>query len=1331
MKQLLLKIMLLCLVGTTAVAQTNTWIGGGANTNWNTLANWSLNAVPTAANDVVIPTGFTVNQNVAATVKSINLQGNSTLALTTSFTFTDASTFGPNTVVTWSSGTIDGGGTLTNNGVINLTSAALKVINGDVTLNNAGTFNITSNGDFWIVQGIFNNQATGILDLQADSGNITWSGGNLHVLNNTGIIKKTTSTGEAEIVVEVNNNGGVISVESGTLSFQNTIGKNLTNGTYNVSSGATFDWDGTISLSGVLEGVIDGTLNWNNIVSVSTSATFDFSGSGDFNWTNGQLTGGGTLTHVGNLNLTTPSIKYLMGDTTLNNEGTFNIASNGDLWIVQGVFNNEATGIIDLQVDSANISYSGGTSHILNNFGTIKKTNSTGEAQIIVELNNNNGTISVETGVLSFQGTDVKNLNNGFYNVFSGATFDWDGTVAGSGTMRGTINGSLNWNNILTIAGNATFDFDGSGDFNWTSNNLTGGGTLTNKSILKLTTTGIKYLIGDTTLNNEGTFNIASNGDFWIVQGIVNNKVNGVIDLQADSGDITWSGGISHVLNNAGIIKRTTSTGEAQIVVEVNNNDGIISVESGTLSFQGTIGKNLTDGTYNVFNGATLDWDGTINLLGTLTGTIDGTLNWNNIVNVAATTSATFNFTGSGSFNWTNSNLSGGGTLINQSTINLTTTALKVITGDTTLNNEGTINITSVGDLWVVQGILNNQTSGIIDLQGDNGDISFSGGTSHIFNNFGLLKKSSGASSSTIFTTTTNSGIIDVQTGTLSFNDAYPFNNAVDGIIKGVGTIDLPSPTNYTNNGTFAPGSSPGTLTVLGTYKSTPTSVLDIELNGLTQSTEYDLLAITGTNAIFEGNVNITMGFEANIGNSFTVATVSGLITTKNLVTPIIVDHEGKRYTFDVTYPNDKAVLLTISDKVDIQAPDVLTQDITVQLDASGNASITPLQIDNGSTDNCTLTPNLLFGLDVTTFTCADLGANTVTLTVTDEAGNFADATAIVTVEDTINPTAVTQNITVQLDASGNASITTSQIDNGSSDNCSVATLSLDTTDFTCADLGTNTVNLTVTDQSGNSSSASAIVTVEDTINPTAITQNITVQLDASGNASITTSQIDNGSSDNCSVTTLSLDTTDFTCADLGANTVNLTVTDQSGNTSSASATVTVEDNINPTIICADGFEVESEGGYTLPDYYSDNEVTADDNCTFTVIQTPIPGTIMPHGDYIIQFEVNDTAGNSATCFFELKVIDTTLGVDEQELTESDIIMFPNPTYDYITIKNTSRLELLNVEVYDVLGKLIYRIDLKNMGLTKEISLQNLSSGMYLIEINALNNSITKRVIKQ
>ena len=64
----ILQLLLFVLVGSTAIAQTNTWSGEGANTNWNTVGNWSLNAVPTATNDVVIPTGFTVNLNVAVRV---------------------------------------------------------------------------------------------------------------------------------------------------------------------------------------------------------------------------------------------------------------------------------------------------------------------------------------------------------------------------------------------------------------------------------------------------------------------------------------------------------------------------------------------------------------------------------------------------------------------------------------------------------------------------------------------------------------------------------------------------------------------------------------------------------------------------------------------------------------------------------------------------------------------------------------------------------------------------------------------------------------------------------------------------------------------------------------------------------------------------------------------------------------------------------------------------------------------------------------------------------------------------------------------------------------
>ncbi|WP_452225712.1 hypothetical protein, partial [Lacinutrix cladophorae] len=120
----------------------------------------------------------------------------------------------------------------------------------------------------------------------------------------------------------------------------------------------------------------------------------------------------------------------------------------------------------------------------------------------------------------------------------------------------------------------------------------------------------------------------------------------------ADAGNISWSG-TPGVLNNEGLIKKTTSSGIAAIVLPINNNDGTIQVESGTLSFQNTLGKNFTDGTYNVFVGASMNWDTTINPSGTLEGNIVGNLNWNSILNIPDGENATFNFSETDNFNWT------------------------------------------------------------------------------------------------------------------------------------------------------------------------------------------------------------------------------------------------------------------------------------------------------------------------------------------------------------------------------------------------------------------------------------------------------------------------------------------------------------------------------------------------------------------------------------------------------------------------------------------------------------------------------------------------------
>ena len=64
------------------------------------------------------------------------------------------------------------------------------------------------------------------------------------------------------------------------------------------------------------------------------------------------------------------------------------------------------------------------------------------------------------------------------------------------------------------------------------------------------------------------------------------------------------------------------------------------------------------------------------------------------------------------------------------------------------------------------------------------------------------------------------------------------------------------------------------------------------------------------------------------------------------------------------------------------------------------------------------------------------------------------------------------------------------------------------------------------------------------------------------------TLDIDNGSSDACGIASLSLSQTDFDCSHVGTNEVILTVTDVNGNQSTATATVTVEDDVDPTMYC-------------------------------------------------------------------------------------------------------------------------------------------------------------------
>lgn len=236
---------------------------------------------------------------------------------------------------------------------------------------------------------------------------------------------------------------------------------------------------------------------------------------------------------------------------------------------------------------------------------------------------------------------------------------------------------------------------------------------------------------------------------------------------------------------------------------------------------------------------------------------------------------------------------------------------------------------------------------------------------------------------------------------------------------------------------------------------------------------------------------------------------------------------------------------------------------IPVQLDANGNTSITPQLVDAGSSDACGIA-NL--ELDQTSFDCGDVGENIVTLSVKDINGNTSSCQANIRVEDHTAPKALTQDITVQLDDNGEASITPADVDDGSQDICGITSMNVSPNSFDCSQVGDNTVTLTVTDIGGNIKTADATVTIEDKVAPIVSCKNITVQLDENGSASITTVDIDNGSSDACGIEDLSLNKTSFTCSDIGIQTVSLTATDKNGNSSSCTANVNILDHLAPII---------------------------------------------------------------------------------------------------------------------------------------------------------------------
>ena len=295
----------------------------------------------------------------------------------------------------------------------------------------------------------------------------------------------------------------------------------------------------------------------------------------------------------------------------------------------------------------------------------------------------------------------------------------------------------------------------------------------------------------------------------------------------------------------------------------------------------------------------------------------------------------------------------------------------------------------------------------------------------------------------------------------------------------------------------------------------------------------------------------------------------------------------------------------------------------------------------NNAFGTATVTDNCSSGLLATSSTAAEINTSgciystTRTWTVTDNCGNIGTNSQTVTyTRDTTAPVlvGVPANTSAQCNALPVAATVTA------TDGCSVATVSAAVdviTPGSCSGNYSITRTWTATDLCGNSSTASQIITVTDTTPPVllGIPANVIVQCNAipavPGVGVVT-------ATDNCGTATVTgpvIVNTAGSCVGSSIITRTWTATDQCGNSTTATQTITVTDTTAPilanipsnvSVLCS-----------SIPSPPASGVVTATDNCSAATVSASVdvitPGSCS--GSFIITrtWTATDQCGNSAT----------------------------------------------------------------------------------------------------
>ena len=722
-------------------------------------------------------------------------------------------------------------------------------------------------------------------------------------------------------------------------------------------------------------------------------------------WIGGELMGDSTQTSVidtleipanASLEIRGSGVKTLnrwafihQGTAIWQDQGVIRFTNNA-------VFENRETASFNISNDRAMsfIVPDGGT---FKNMGTLSKTGGSSQSFISVHFENT-GTVNVNSGTVQIDLTS--NSITADFNTLSGTILEFRNgphTLDSVSVMGGTMEIqdaqlSLKGDGLF-IATTATVTMTGSeslvngdgvliidGVFNWNRAEISGSGGMTINNILNIGGNSPKIL--GRNLDNLNTINWAGDGALRVIDNAhIQNQSGAAINMQDDAllDFFDENGG---TFTNLGTVNKTGGNTFSTIDLPFTN-QGIVNINASGLKLT----RSITDetGIYDIAANSQLILDAdaheftgeaSISGAGTLVSTggsttIDAAYDGSgkivieggefsfsspdtvsNLTQSGGILGGSGHLTVNGDYEWSNGTLQGSaGILLNgNTTISGTLSELKLIDGQT-VTNTGTINYTGLADIRLANNAqIIIDTSAAFNLQTD-ADIAkdFGAPSGGSITNNGMFSKNNSPGTTTIEADFQNNGTLEIQSGTLNFNQILV--NAVDGTLQGSAILNITNAV-FNNNGNINPGTSPGILTIGGDYSQGATSTLNIEINGPNPGSGYDQLDVSASSVTLNGALNFTLpdNYRPEVTDVFEV------LTYQNRNSQFSAINGPPDATFDTQYNANNLIITNI---IMPNRPPVAVDDQLATNEDAANA--TNVLSNDGDPDN---DPISLFGFE-------------------------------------------------------------------------------------------------------------------------------------------------------------------------------------------------------------------------------------------------------------------------------------------------------------------------------------------------------------------------------